>query len=207
MRILPLLLALLFAFPVSVVAQAPTRITPTVGVAVGTMRLPDPLVESCGPNGGDYPAVAALAGVARGSWAAVLHGSVFGAVAVADCVTLPVAPTDGVLRHRAYTAARGHGDAALSLQMRYAPASSFWSAGVGAGRLFKAKSPYGLARVGVHTLGRVRVGAEIEHWIVRLGYEDMEQERAGWELVRRTALGSGHEWQSALALRLGVEVR
>lgn len=203
-----LLLALLLAFPLPLVAQERPGITPTVGASVGTTRLPEPLVESCGTGGrAVYPALAAQAGLARGSWAAVLHGSGFGATAIADCITVPPVPPNGVARYRSYSAARGHGDVALSLQMRYAPVSSFWSAGVGAGRLFEAKSPYALARVGLHTRGRVRVGVEAEHWTVRLGYEDVEQERAGGEIVRHASLGSGHEWHSALALRLGVEVR
>ena len=133
------LLVVLLALPALLAAQARPKLSPVAGVSIGTTRLPQPLVETCGGGSGTYPAVAAQAGLARGSWAAVLHGSAFRATAVADCITILPVPRNGVNRYRAYAAARSNGDAALALQLHYAPVSSFWSAGAGAGRLFRRR--------------------------------------------------------------------
>lgn len=211
MRARPLLLILLLAFHVPLAAQERPGLAPFVGVSVGTTRLPGALVSLsiAESQGKTLPTLAGHVGLAHGGWMLSLHGSAFTELIVADQTPpVPLDPTSsGVRRFRHHQAYSGSDERELSLRLGFGPTSSFWSVSGGAGRLLDARAPFGLAKVGVHSRGRVRVRAEAERWVIRVPYEDAEIEWKNGGMMLRTSLGSGHAWYPALALRLGVELR
>ena len=180
---------------------------PILRIGLGVTDLPDPMVETCGGNATTMTSALLVGGMAYGSGRTEVHLEATAALVVLDCKSIDPFHFSGTHTDRLYPFERGHGDAAASLHLRYAPPAAFWSAGIGAGRLRNARTPFLLIAATMHTRGRLAAVAELQGRSTRLHYDLVTAEWLDGATTRVLSTESGTTWHHTLAFRLGAELR
>jgi hypothetical protein len=202
-----LVTALILLLPEMLSAQPGPGIVPTVGAAIGVMRLPEPTMETCGGNPRTVPAVEVRVGVGRCAWSVEVRGTASDAIVVASCETAAVLHESGAHTDRVHPFDRGHGDRSVSAYVQYAPERGFWRLGLGTGRLFRTRAPFLLASGALRTHGRVGAIVEVQSRWTRLRSDLVTAEWSDFAREHELSRERDDEWHGDFAILLGVELR